>query len=51
MAANGRVVSRDTYTVNGTFGGPQSFSLALKPTGAEVQYRVQVGNYSMGRDL
>jgi hypothetical protein len=51
VAANGRVVSRDTYTVNGSFGGPQSFSLALKPTGEEVRYLVQVGNYSIGRDL
>ena len=49
--ANGRVVSRDAYTVNGTFGGPQSFSLALKPIGAEVKYLVQVGNFSLGRDL
>ena len=37
--------------VNGTFGGPQSFSLSLKPTGAEVRYLVQVGNYSLGLDL
>jgi hypothetical protein len=51
VAANGQVVSRDTYTVNGTFGGPQSFSLAIKPTGAEVRYLVQVGHYSLGRDL
>ena len=48
VAANGRVVSRDTYTINGTFGGPQSFSLALKPTGEEVRYQVQVGNLLPG---
>ena len=51
VAANGRVVSRDSYVINGTFGGPQSFSLGLKPTGEEVRYQLQVGNYSLGRDL
>jgi hypothetical protein len=48
--ANGRVVSRKTDTVDGTFGGPQSFSLALKPAGTEARYQLQVGNYSLGRD-
>jgi hypothetical protein len=46
--ANGRVVSRAMDLVNGSFGGPQSFSLSLKPTGAEVKYLLQVGNFSLG---
>jgi hypothetical protein len=51
VAANGRVVSRASWVVNGTWGGPQSFSLALTPTGHEVRYQLQVGNYSLGRDM
>ena len=43
--------SQPSYVIDGTFGGPQSFSLALKPTGEEVRYQLQVGNYSLGRDL
>ena len=49
MDANGRVVSRARDMVTGTFGGPQSFSLALKPDRAEVKYLLQVGNFSLGR--
>jgi hypothetical protein len=48
---SGRVVSRATYRVNGTWGGPQSFSLTLTPTGEEVRYQLQVGYYSVGRDF
>jgi hypothetical protein len=51
VAANGRVVSRATYRVNGTWGGPQSFSLTLTPTGEEARYQLHVGHYSIGRDL
>ena len=48
--ANGRVVSQARDVIDGTFGGPQSFSLGLKPAGTEVRYKLQVGNYSLGRD-
>lgn len=48
--ANGRVVSRARDVIDGTFGGPQSFSLGLEPAGTEVRYQLQVGNYSLGRD-
>jgi hypothetical protein len=44
-------VSRGSYVINGTFGGPQSFSVRLTPTGKEERYQLQVGNYSLGRDL
>jgi hypothetical protein len=50
VAASGRVVSRGSYLINGTWGGPQSFSVALTPTGEEAKYQLQVGNYSIGRD-
>ena len=49
--ANGRVVSRGETTVYGSFGGPQQFSLALRPRGDEVRFELQVGAYSLGRDL
>ena len=51
VTEEGRVVSRGSYVVNGTFGGPQSFSVRLTPTGKEARYQLQVGNYSLGRDL
>jgi hypothetical protein len=51
LTDNGRVVSRGSYRVNGTWGGPQSFSVALTPTGKEARYQLQVGYYSVGRDL
>jgi hypothetical protein len=50
VAASGRVVSRGSYLINGTWGGPQSFSVALSPTGEEAKYQLQVGNYFIGRD-
>jgi hypothetical protein len=44
-------VSRGDTTVYGNFGGPQQFSLKLKPRGDEVRFELQVGAYSLGRDL
>jgi hypothetical protein len=51
VTEEGRVVSRGSYIVNGTFGGPQSFTVGLTPTGKEVRYEFHIGNYSLGRGL
>jgi hypothetical protein len=51
ITPDGRVVSRGGYRVNGTWGGPVSFTVTLTPTGQETQYKLQVGHYSVGRDL
>jgi len=51
VAADGRVVSRGVAIVDGSFGGPQSFSVRLTPTGDEARFELQVGGYSLGRDL
>jgi hypothetical protein len=48
VAANGRVVSRGSDRVDGTLGRPQSFSVRLKPSGEEVRYQLQVGNFALG---
>jgi hypothetical protein len=50
VTGEGRVVSRGSDVINGTFGGPQLFSVKLTPTGREVRYQLQVGNYALGRD-
>lgn len=51
VAADGRVVSRGSYVINGTWGGAQSFSVQLTPTGREARYELNVGNYSLGLDM
>jgi hypothetical protein len=51
VAADGRVVSRGSYVINGTWGGAQSFSVRLTPTGKEERYELNVGNYSLGLDM
>jgi hypothetical protein len=48
VTADDRVVSRGTYLVNGTWGGPVSFTVRLTPDGKEATYKLQVGNYSLG---
>lgn len=48
VTADDRVVSRGTYLVNGTWGGPVSFTVRLTPDGKEANYKLQVGNYSLG---
>jgi hypothetical protein len=50
VTEDGRVVSRGSYTVNGTWPGPQPFTVRLDPTGKEARYTLQVGNFSVGRD-
>jgi hypothetical protein len=48
VTAEDRVVSRGSYVVNGTWGGPVSFTVRLTPDGKEATYKLQVGNYSLG---
>ena len=48
VTADDRVVSRGGYVVNGTWGGPVSFTVRLTPDGKEENYKLQVGNYSLG---
>ena len=44
VTADDRVVSRGSYVVNGTWGGPVSFTVRLTPDGKEATYKLQVGN-------
>jgi hypothetical protein len=48
VAANGRVVSRGTTIVYGSFGGPQQFSVSVTPTGEEARFQIQIGDYAIG---
>ena len=48
VAADGRVVSRGVYRVDGSFGGPQAFSVRLTPSGDEATFELQVGAFSLG---
>jgi hypothetical protein len=48
LTEDGRVLSRGVYRVDGTWGGPVSFTVTLTPTGQEARYKLQVGFYSIG---
>jgi len=48
VGEGGRVVSQGITTLDGTFGLPVQFSVGLRPTGTEVRFELQVGEYALG---
>ena len=48
VTADGRVVSQGFTTVDGTFGLPVPFSVAVRPAGTEASFEILVDGYALG---